>query len=165
MNLLRRKFSQVLHHPNTLVVTILSTMVMIMLSYNTIIRYGISLSVILTIVKVYPAAVIFIYYLRRFVTLPLVLRLHDFYPNIFSKMAPRHVTIPFLVIAGNVSVMMVILTETHRSLYPLFLQGYIDNWFKTFLVAVPLFFFIVRPLIILIFDQLKTIFPLVDDLS
>ena len=69
---------------------------------------------------------------------------------------------PLLVITGNVSIMMAILTETHRQLYPLFLPGYIDNWAKTFFVAIPLFFFIVRPAIIYIFNHLKLRFPKVD---
>lgn len=162
MTLVQKIMYRILHHPNTVAITLVSTMVMIMLSYNTIIRYGVSWPVIFTILKIYPMTVLFIYCLRTYVTLPLVLKLHDYFPNYFTKVIPRHVSIPFFVITGNVSVMMVILTETHRTLYPYFIPGYVGNWVKTFFVAVPVFFFIVRPVIDYIFKNLKTKYPLLD---
>lgn len=162
MTRLQNSMHRILHHPNTVVVTLVSTMVMIMLSYNTIIRYGVSWPVILTILKIYPLAVLFIYCLRTYVTLPLVLKLHDYFPHHFNQVIPRHVSIPFFVITGNVSVMMVILTETHRKLYPYFVSGFVGNWTKTFFVAVPVFFFIVRPTIDFIFNNLKMKYPRLD---
>ena len=162
MTLFHKLMSRILHHPNTVAITIVSTMVMIMLSYNTIIRYGVSWPVILTILKIYPLTVLFIYCLRTYVTLPLVLKLHDFFPHHFNKVIPRHVSIPFFVITGNVTVMMVILTETHRNLYPYFVPGFVGNWAKTFFVAGPVFFFIVRPIIDYIFNNLKLKFPRLD---
>lgn len=150
------------HHPTTLALALVSTMVMFMLTYNTVIRYGFSWPILLNVIKIYPLAVIFIYCLRTYVTLPLVIRLHHYFPQAISNKIPRHITVPLLVITGNVSIMMAILTETHRQLYPLFLPGYIDNWAKTFFVAIPLFFFIVRPAIIYIFNHLKLRFPKVD---
>lgn len=40
--LLQKFLFRILHHPNTVAIALLSTMVMIMLSYNTIIRFGLS---------------------------------------------------------------------------------------------------------------------------
>ncbi|HBP97915.1 hypothetical protein [Leuconostoc lactis] len=160
--LLQKFLFRILHHPNTVAIVLLSTMVMIMLSYNTIIRFGLSWPIVMTILKVYPLAVLFIYCLRTYVTLPLVLKLHNYFPKHFTTVVPRHVSIPVLVIAGNVSVMMVILTETHRQLYPYFIPGYFGNWAKTFFVAVPVFFFIVRPAIDYLFNNLKVKYPSID---
>jgi hypothetical protein len=56
--------------------------------------------------------------------------------------------------------MMVLFTEMNRQLYPQFLSGYLGNWVKTFLVAVPVFFFVVRPTLITIFKKLKQSHPL-----
>ena len=114
--LLQKFWCRILQHPNPVAIALLSTMVMIMLSYNTIIRFGLSWPIVMTILKVYPLAVLFIYCLRTYVTLPLVLKLHNYFPKHFTTIVPRHVSIPVLVIAGNVSVMMVILTET-RTLF------------------------------------------------
>ncbi len=46
--------NQLLHHPSTIVITLLSTMVAIMLSYNIIMRYGISWHVFSTIFDIVP---------------------------------------------------------------------------------------------------------------
>lgn len=160
MTRLKTFFHKLLHHPNTLPWVIISTMVAIMASYNIIIRYGLSEKMFLRIIIVYPIIVTFIYYLRTYVTLPIALMLHQYFPSIVTQRVPKHISVTLLVIAFNVSIMMVLFTEMHRQLYPSFLPSYFANWFKTFFVAVPVFFFIVRPSIIYIFSQLKIKYPL-----
>lgn len=160
MTSFKQFFHKVLHHPNTLPWVLISTMVAIMASYNTVIRYGFSESMFLRILIVYPFIVAFIYYLRAYVTLPIALKLHQYFPSIVTERIPKHVSVPLLVIAFNVSVMMVWFTEMHRQLYPHFLLGYFDNWIKTFFVAVPVFFFIVHPAIIYLFNHLRNRYPL-----
>lgn len=149
-----------LHHPSTMILTLLSTMVAIMLSYNIIIRYGISWSILLTILIIYPFVVVFIYSLRKYITLPLVTYLHHYFPKIFKTWVPSNISVPFFVIAANVTVMMSIFTETHRHMYPVFFTGFIANWAKTFFVAIPVFFFIVRPTVAYIFKHLQKKYPL-----
>ncbi len=152
--------NQLLHHPSTIVITLLSTMVAIMLSYNIIMRYGISWHVFSTILILYPFVVVFIYSLRRYVTLPLVTYLHQYFPKIFKTWISAHVSVPFFVIAANVTVMMSIFTETHRHMYPVFFTGFLSNWAKTFFVAIPVFFFIARPTVVYIFKRLQIKYPL-----
>ncbi len=109
---------------------------------------------------IYPLIVIFIYCLRTYVTLPLVLRIHNYFPTIITNKVPRHISVPTLVITFNVSIMMILFTEMHRQLYPQFFSGYLGNWVKTFFVVIPVFFFIVRPTLITIFKKLKQSYPL-----
>lgn len=149
-----------LHHPNTMPWAFISTMVAIMASYNTIIRYGFSERMLEKVFIMYPFIVIFIYCLRTYVTLPLVLRIHNYFPTIITNKVPRHISVPTLVITFNVSIMMILFTEMHRQLYPQFFSGYLGNWVKTFFVAIPVFFFIVRPTLITIFKKLKQSYPL-----
>lgn len=151
---------KILHHPNTMPWAFISTMVAIMASYNTIIRYGFSERVLEKVFIIYPLIVIFIYCLRTYVTLPLVLRIHNYFPTVITNNIPRHISVPILVITFNVSIMMVWFTETHRQLYPYFLSGYLGNWVKTFFVAIPIFFFVVRPTLLTIFKKLKQSYPL-----
>lgn len=161
MKLKKHFFNKLLHHPDTPVWTLICTMVAIMASYNTVIRYGFSEKMFLRILIVYPLIVIFIYCLRTFVTLPIVLKLHNYFPNIIKINVPVQVSIPLLVIWFNVSIMMVLFTFIHHTLYPHFLIGYIGNWIKTFFVAVPIFFFVTKPLIFNMFDLLRANYPLI----
>lgn len=161
MKLQKHFFNQLLHHPDTPVWTLICTMVAIMASYNTVIRYGFSEKMFLRILIVYPLIVVFIYCLRTFVTLPIVLKLHNYFPNIIKINVPVQVSIPLLVIWFNVSIMMVLFTVIHHTLYPHFVIGYIGNWIKTFFVAVPIFFFVAKPLIFNMFDLLKAKHPLI----
>lgn len=160
MQKIKNILHRLLHHPNTMPWVFISTMVAIMASYNTIIRYGLSEKMFLRVGIVYPFIVIFIYYLRTYVTLPIALRLHKYFPNIITTLIPKHISITLLVIMFNVSIMMVWFTEFHRQLYPNFLPGYFGNWVKTFFVAVPVFFLVVRPSILSIFNKLKRMHPL-----
>ncbi|MBU7567981.1 hypothetical protein KGP39_04230 [Weissella hellenica] len=151
---------RMLHHPNTMSWAFISIMVAIMASYNTIIRYGFSEQMLEKVFIIYPLIVIFIYALRTYVTLPLVLKVHNYFPTIITNSIPRHISVPTLVITFNVSIMMVWFTEIHRQLYPQFLPGYLGNWMKTFFVAIPVFFFVVRPTLITIFKKLRQSHPL-----
>ncbi|CAM3136094.1 hypothetical protein [Leuconostoc rapi] len=160
MTSLKTFFHKILHHPNTLPWVLISTMVAIMASYNTIIRYGLSEKMFMRVIIVYPIIVAFIYYLRAYVTLPIALKLHQYFPSVITKRIPKHISVTLLVIAFNVSIMMVLFTEMHRQLYPSFFPSYFDNWVKTFFVAVPVFFLIVRPTLIYIFNHLKIKYPL-----
>ena len=148
------------HHPNTMPWIIISTMVAIMATYNTVIRYGLSAKMLLRVLIIYPLIVIFIYCLRTYITLPISLKLHDYFPSIITRKVPKTISVPLLVITFNVSIMMIWFTEMHRQLYPQFVSGYFGNWIKTFFVAVPVFFFIVRPSLITIFNKLKELHPL-----
>ena len=151
---------KVLHHPNTMPWTFIGTMVAIMASYNTIIRYGFSERMLEKVFIIYPLIVIFIYCLRTYVTLPLALKLHNYFPTVIANNIPKKISVPMLVITFNVSIMMIWFTEIHRQLYPQFVPGYLGNWVKTFFVAIPVFFFIVRPTLITIFKKLKQSHPL-----
>lgn len=151
---------RMLHHPNTMSWAFISIMVAIMASYNTIIRYGFSEKMLEKVFIIYPLIVIFIYALRTYVTLPIVLKVHNYFPTIITNSIPRHISVPTLVITFNVSIMMVWFTEIHRQLYPQFLPGYLGNWMKTFFVAIPVFFFVVRPTLITIFKRLRQSHPL-----
>lgn len=162
MENIKNFLKKMLHHPNTMTWVLISTMVAIMISYNTIIRYGFSGQMLEKVFIVYPLIVIFIYYLRKYVTLPFALALHQYFPNIITDKIPEHVTVPMLVITFNVSVMMVWFTEMHRQLYPHFLSGYLNNWPRTFFVALPVFFFVVRPVLDAVFKKLKQVHPLQD---
>jgi hypothetical protein len=146
-----------LHHPNTMSWAFISIMVAIMASYNTIIRYGFSEQMLEKVFIIYPLIVIFIYALRTYITLPLVLKVHNYFPTIITNSIPRHISVPTLVITFNVSIMM---AEIHRQLYPQILPGYLGNWMKTFFVAIPVFFFVVRPTLITIFKRLRQSHPL-----
>ena len=106
MTRLKTFFHKLLHHPNTLPWVIISTMVAIMASYNIIIRYGLSEKMFLRIIIVYPIIVTFIYYLRTYVTLPIALMLHQYFPSIVTQRVPKHISVTLLVIAFNVSIMM-----------------------------------------------------------
>lgn len=149
-----------LHHPNTMPWAFISTMVAIMASYNTIIRYGFSEKMLEKVFIIYPLIVIFIYCLRTYITLPIVLKIHSYFPTILTNNIPRHISVPVLVITFNVSIMMVLFTKMNRQLYPQFLSGYLGNWVKTFFVAIPVFFFVVRPTLVNIFKKLKQSYPL-----
>lgn len=135
-------------------------MVGIMSTYNTVIRFGFSEKRLERTWLMYPIMVIVIYCLRTFVTLPLTMRLHKHYPAFIRSRFSEDYTVPFTVIMLNVTVMMLWLTEMYHRLYPEFLPGYLMNWVKTFFVAVPTFFFVVRPIILSLFDHLRTRYPL-----
>lgn len=154
-----------LHNPNTMPWVFISTMVAIMATYNTVIRYGFSEKMLLRVWMIYPFIVVFIYCLRTYVTLPIALKLHQYFPSLVSRKVPKTISVPLLVITFNVSVMMVWFTEMHRQLYPHFISGYFGNWVKTFFVAVPVFFFIVRPSLIAIINKLKQAHPLSHNLE
>ncbi|MCT0001146.1 hypothetical protein [Weissella cibaria] len=160
MKYIKSSSKKLLHHPNTMTWLFISTMVAIMSTYNTIIRYGVSEIILEKVFTFYPLIVIFVYLLRTYVTLPLVLKLHKYLPSFITNNIPNHISVPTLVITFNVSIMMVWFTETHRHLYPQFISGYLGNWAKTFFVAVPVFFFIVRPTLLAIFKKLKQTYPL-----
>lgn len=151
---------KLLHHPNTMPWVFVGIMVAVMSSYNTIIRYGFSEKMLLRVAIVYPFVVMFIYYLRTYVSLPIAMMLHRYFPTILTKNVPKHVSVTVLVITFNVSVMMVWFTEIHRQLYPHFILGYVGNWAKTFFVAIPLYFFIVRPITLKLFNKLKQAHPI-----
>ncbi|CAH1852381.1 hypothetical protein [Convivina praedatoris] len=153
-------FRRILHHPNTLSWLLITTMVAIMVSYNSIIRYGFSEKIFFKILIIYPFAVVLVYALRTYFTLPLAIQLHKYFPNNFQKYMPPKITVPLLVITFNVTVMMAIFTELNYKLYPHFISGYIGNWEKTFIVVIPVFFFIVRPIITAVLYKLKVKYPL-----
>lgn len=160
MQKIRNISHNVLHHPSTMTWFIISTMVAIMATYNTVIRYGFSEKMLFRVLIVYPFIVMFIYWLRAYVTLPIALKLHTYFPSIITNRVPKSISIPLFVIALNVSIMMIWFTQMHRQLYPHFVAGYFGNWLKTFCVAIPVFFFIVHPSLIKIFDKLKELHPL-----
>lgn len=160
MTSLKRFLHKLLHHPNALPWVLISTMVAIMASYNILIRYGLSEKMFMRVIIMYPIIVTFIYYLRAYVTLPIALKLHQYFPSIVTTRIPKHISVTLLVIAFNVSIMMILFTEMHRQLYPSFFPSYFANWGKSFFVAVPVFFLIVRPTMIYIFHHLKIKYPL-----
>lgn len=160
MKYIKLLLKKLLHHPNTMPWVFISTMVAIMASYNTVIRYGFSERMLAKVFTIYPLIVIFIYFLRTYVTLPLALKIHKYFPTFITNKIPQHISTTILVITFNVSIMMVWFTETHRQLYPHFISGYLGNWAKTFFVAIPVFFFIVRPILLAMFKKLKQEYPL-----
>ena len=160
MNYIKSLLKNLLHHPNTMTWMFISTMVAIMASYNTIIRYGFSEIILEKVFSVYPLIVICVYLLRTYVTLPLVMKIHEYCPKFITNKIPHHISVPTLIITFNVSIMMILFTQTHSQLYPNFISGYFGNWAKSFFVAIPVFFFIVRPTILAIFKKLKQTYPL-----
>ncbi|CAK1229722.1 hypothetical protein LMG30237_ALEAABJJ_00304 [Fructobacillus tropaeoli] len=159
MKSLSKFLHKLLHHPNTLAWVFPIVMVAIMSTYNTVIRFGFSEKKLERVWLMYPVIVVFIYCLRTFVTLPITMRLHKHYPKFIKNHLSESYTVPLTVMMLNVSIMMLWLTEMYHRLYPQFLPGYLMNWVKTFFVAVPIFFLIVRPIILAIFDYLRNRFP------
>lgn len=146
----KKIYLNVIHHPNILAWFFIASMVAIMATYNTVIRYGFDTNRLTHLLFVYPLIVIFIYCLRTYITLPLVLKI---YP--INAKVSRSVGIPFCVIMLNVSVMMLLFTFTHKLVQNNFLLSYFENWVKTVFVAIPVFFFVVRPAISNLFTLLR----------
>ncbi|GAO99223.1 hypothetical protein [Fructobacillus ficulneus] len=160
MQLIKNFLHKLLHHQKTLAWVFVASMTAIMLTYNMSIRFGLSEKIILHIMMLYPIEVVIVYCLRTYFSLPLVLRAHRYYPGLITENIPAWVSRTASVMLLNVTVMMAGFTALNQQLYPDFLPSFAENWVKSYFVAVPVFFLVVRPLILFSFRYLKARYPI-----
>lgn len=146
---------KVIHHPETIGLVIMATMVFFMSNYNMLWRFGIHNYSIKKEIMLYPIIFISVFIVKKIISVPIVKMIHNNFQ--WTVWISKEISFPFLVIVFNSTIIMAVTTYlTHNYIEGHFFTNYIVNWFRSAIVAIPLFFFVVRPLILRFFNILKS---------
>lgn len=135
---------KLVHHPETVGLMTMAIMVFLMSNYNLVWRYGFGNHHLQHEMVIYPIALTLVFLVKTYISVPLVKHLHKRIEWLEKR--PRHISMPFLVITSNTLIVIAVMTFVFKNYLPShYFEDYLLNWIRSFIVAVPVFFFIVRP--------------------
>lgn len=151
-------FRKIVHHPETTGLVTMATMVFLMSNYNLVWRFGFGNHHFRHELFVYPIALTLVFMVKKFISAPLVTKLHQHLGWLQSR--PRHISFPFLVITINTLIVIAVTTFLFKNYMPSrYILDYLRNWIRAFVAAIPVFFFIVRPLVTKFVGWIRTKVP------
>ncbi|MCO0816670.1 hypothetical protein [Lactococcus lactis] len=144
-----------IHHPETIGLVIMATMVFFMSNYNMLWRFGIYNYSVKKELFIFPVIFVAVYIVKKIFSVPVVRLLHN--KSQWLSNISKDISFPLLVIIFNSTIIMAISTYlTHNYIENHFFISYLINWSRSAIVAIPLFFFVVQPLIHRLFNWLKS---------
>lgn len=146
---------KLVHHPEIIGLMTTILMVFIMSNYNLVWRYGFGNHHLKHEMVIYPISLVLVFLVKTYISLPLVKYLHK--QVNWLKNRPRHISMPFLVISSNTLIVIAVMTFLFKNYLPShYFADYLRNWMRSFIVAIPVFFFVVRPIVTKIIGWLRT---------
>ncbi|KRM92667.1 hypothetical protein FC80_GL001605 [Liquorilactobacillus cacaonum DSM 21116] len=132
----------------------MATMVFLMSNYNMLWRFGFAKYTFKKEIMIYPLAFCIVYLVKRFISGPVVAHLHS--KSLWLGAQKKSISFPMLTILCNVTIVIAIMTLLTKNYLPHHIvRSYFFNWLHTIIVAIPVFFFIVRPLVIKVIKWLR----------
>lgn len=156
---------KIIHHPEASGLAVMATMVFCMSNYNLVWRYGFGNHHFQHEAVIYPIALTLVFLTKKFISAPIVGHLHK--RSQWLSQRPRHISFPFLIISCNTLIVIAVTTLVFKNYMPShYLFDYLRNWIRAFVVAIPVFFFIVRPLVtrFVMWLQTKVAAPMIEEI-
>lgn len=136
---------KIIHHPETMGLATMALMVFFMSNYNLVWRYGFGNHHFRREMIAYPVALIIVFFVKTYISAPLAGLLHNRFGWLQSR--PRHISFPFLIIVFNTLIVIAVTTLLFKNYMPShYFVDYLINWIRAFIAAIPIFFFIARPI-------------------
>lgn len=122
----------------------MALMVFILMNYNMIWNYGLANYPAKKVLIIYPFSFILVFLVKNIVSFPIAKYIHR--SKLIKNKDRIHITFPLWIIILNSLICLGLSTYlTHN--YPAghFYSSYAFYWIRTIIVALPLFFYLVRP--------------------
>lgn len=150
---------KIIHHPEAIGIATMATMVFLMSNYNMLWRFGFAHYTFKREMVIYPIVFCVVFIVKNMISAPIVAKIHQH--SVWLQQRPRHISFPILVITVNITIVMAIMTYFTRNYIPNhYFTSYVMNWLHTVIVAIPLFFFVVRPIIKKVIVWLRNVYQL-----
>lgn len=135
----------------------MAVMVFLLMNYNMIWNYGFAHYPIKKVLLIYPFSFTLVFLVKNIVSFPMTKYIHR--SKLIKNKEKKHITFPLWVITINSMICLGLSTYlTHN--YPAghFYSSYIFYWTRTIIVALPLFFYFVRPQVRFHLTNVKKLF-------
>ncbi len=135
----------------------MALMVFILVNYNMLWNYGLAHYSFKKMIIVYPFSFILVFLVKNIVSFPMTKYIHRH--QWIKRQEKLHITFPLGIIIINSLICLGLSTYlTHNYQEGYFVSSYAWYWIRTIIVALPLFFYLVRPQVRLHLSNVKKLF-------
>jgi len=139
------------------IIGVVTTLVMVTVIsiWNGTWMYGWHKQTIISTLTIVPLTFLLAMLFKELLTIPMMIKLHQQFPDWIVRLVPRHHSMPILVVTGNVTIMSIYgLYISHNYDIHHLIRSYFIQLGHTLIFAIPLLLLIVRPIVTMIFNNL-----------